>query len=145
MKNYNKIITIIIIIGLLIYPGFTLIGRVFGLRTYIYKTDDMSPTIQSGDKIIIYNRAYRHKEPKVGEIVALILPDNIKKIYVRRIVQKNNGNAFYVSADNKDGIDSKKWGNIPAFDIIGETIFVYRGHKCIYNKLLNKQRKPRWS
>jgi len=134
LKRYKKIITIIIIIGMLIYAGPTLLGRAFGLNALVFKTDDMFPTIKIGDKVIIYKRAYAHKLPAINDVVALTLPADPDKIYIRRIKQENANN-YYVSADNTSGKDSKEWGYIPTSNIIGEVVLIYTGYNCTYNKL----------
>ena len=137
VKRYNKLVIVIIVIIIFSFsPTITLIGRAFGLRAYTMRADDMSPTIENGDKVVIYKRAYRNTSPSVGDIVALVLPENKEKMYVGRIARKNKDNSYYVSSDNKTGRDSRVWGNIPRTDIIGEAVLIYRGRKCIYNKLL---------
>ena len=138
MKKRNRILTTISIIILFGGLGSTLIGRALGLRAYIFRTDDMYPTIKNGDRVIISKRAYKNIPPSVGDIVVFVLPENREKTYLRRITSETKEHSYYVSADNKSGKDSSDWGNIPKSDIIGEVILVYTGLRCSYNKLLDK-------
>ena len=135
----------------MIFGGFTLLVRLFGVRAYTYKTDDMAPTIMQGDKVIVRSEAYKQKNPLVDDIITLVLSDGSGKMYVRRIagvsgetmtVQNQNISVpqehYFVLADNKEGTDSRNWGSIPKENIRGEVILIYAGWKCKYNKFRKK-------
>lgn len=142
MLNVFLIFVLIIVFG-----GFTLITRFFGIRAYTYQTKDMEPIILKGNKVVVYNKAYLNKKPLLSDIVTLVPSENDSKLYVRRIVGlpeetieienqhiKVPKGYYYVSADNKDDSDSRNWGAIPAINIKGEVILIYSGRKCTYNK-----------
>lgn len=79
----------------------------------------MEPTIKTGSVIWVFRWAYFVKSPKLGDVVAFKRDD---KIFVKRIVSRQN-NGYLLEGDNKnDSLDSRKFGMIKKNEIIGKVI-----------------------
>lgn len=80
----------------------------------------MEPTLIDGNFALISNIPYLFVKPKVGNIIAFKVES---KIFIKRIA-KVNGEKYFVKGDNeRDSLDSVKFGWIDKKEIIGKVIF----------------------
>ena len=80
----------------------------------------MEPGISMGENVLVSSIPFLIFRPKIGDIIAF---KKEKKIFVKRIV-KASGEKYFVKGDNeKDSLDSTKFGWINKKEIIGKVIF----------------------
>lgn len=81
----------------------------------------MSPGIAESKEVLVSSIPYLLFEPKVGDIVAF---KKGKNIFIKRI-KKVKEDKYYLIGDNeKDSLDSRKFGSVYRKNIIGKVIRV---------------------
>jgi len=58
----------------------------FGFQVARVDGQSMAPTLQNHDRLIVNKLAYRVGDPKVGDIVMLLYPNDPEKTFVKRVV-----------------------------------------------------------
>lgn len=73
-----------------IFIGCAILGthaiRTLWAQAFRVPSGGMEPTLLAGDYFFVDKRAYRHREPRRGEVVAFQHPRNPRQSYVRRLV-----------------------------------------------------------
>ena len=88
---------------------------------YRISGDSMSPTLVSGDIVMVNRLVYLFHNPQKGDIVAVRDPRD-SKVLIKRII-KIEGKSSFVQGDNKNAsTDSRVFGMIEKSDIIGKVI-----------------------
>lgn len=80
----------------------------------------MEPEIRSGQKVIVSNLPYFFKKPKVNDIVAV---EYKKEVLIKRITRLNSNEVFIQGDNQKDSLDSKRFGFINRNKILGKVIY----------------------
>ena len=93
-------------------------------------TNSMRPLLTTNDVVVAakwFHIDLLHNGDLV--VVALPRPDGSKILTVRKIDQQTNTpvGQFYLSAASTNGIDSHQLGTLPAADIRGRVIRIFRG------------------
>ena len=76
----------------------------------------MIPFLNPGDEVIVW----KHSKPKIGD--ATVFKKN-NKFYIKRVKKIENGKYFVLGDNEKESIDSRKFGWIDKKDIIGKVIY----------------------
>ena len=86
------------------------------------KEKSMEPAIKEGSILFISRYHYLFRKPKVGEIIILRDPTNVKRFIIKR-VEETKGNKVFVVGDNRsESIDSRQFGWIEINNIIGKVL-----------------------
>ena len=94
-------------------------GFLFPIKKLKISGHSMEPILKNGDIVLINRLAYVFSSPKKGDIIAAKIN---KKVFIKRITKIDN-NKFFLCGDNqKDSLDSRKFGLISKKDIIGKVI-----------------------
>ena len=78
MKEWVEPIVIAVILALII--------RTFVVQAFKIPTGSMRPTLMEGDRILVNKFIYKFKEPKRGEVIVFISPEDKKKDFIKRLV-----------------------------------------------------------
>jgi nickel-type superoxide dismutase maturation protease len=90
---------------------------------YKISGNSMSPTLHSGQTILVNRLRYWFTIPKVNDIVAVNDPRD-GKVLIKRIT-KIEGKGYFVEGDNKKAsTDSRVFGMIERRDIVGKVILL---------------------
>jgi signal peptidase I len=82
----------------------------------------MSPTLHTGDIVLVNRLAFLFRDPHINDIVAVKDPRD-QKILIKRITNIVDGR-YFVTGDNKlHSTDSRKFGMLEKKDIVGKVIF----------------------
>lgn len=84
MKEWVEPIIIAVILALII--------RTFVVQAFKIPTGSMRPTLIEGDRILVNKFIYRFTQPKRGEIIVFISPEDKKKDFIKRLVGLPNEN-----------------------------------------------------
>jgi len=85
----------------------------------------MIPSYYEKDRVIVSSISYLFMKPKKGDVVIF---ERNKKNYIKRI-KYVKGNEFFLAGDNeKDSLDSRKFGLINRDQIKGKIIFKLQFH-----------------
>ena len=120
-----------------------LILRVFVIEGFIVRGDSMSPTILSGDYVLVNKLAYVFSEPQRGDVIVTYSRGGIR--LVKRVAGlpgeeikfdevKNNidpGEYFVLGDSMENSIDSRELGFIDRWDIKGKVFSVFRLYRFI--------------
>ncbi len=82
----------------------------------------MSPTLESGDELIIDPRAYRKEPPCVEDIVVARHPFRSDVKMVKRVTAVTENGRFHLQGDNPSSLessDSRSFGPLPISHILG--------------------------
>src|SRR3989338_5300584 len=69
-----------------------LIIRTFVVQAFKIPTGSMRPTLTEGDRILVNKFIYRFKEPKRGDVIVFISPEDKKKDFIKRLIGLPNDN-----------------------------------------------------
>lgn len=79
----------------------------------------MLSTLKEGQDVLVFNWAYLFIQPKVGDMVVV----KVGRKEVLKRIQKISDREYFVTGDNeKDSLDSRKFGPIDKSEIIGKVI-----------------------
>ena len=84
MKEWVEPIVIAIVLALII--------RTFVVQAFKIPTGSMRPTLIEGDRILVSKFIYKFKEPKRGDVIVFISPEDKKKDFIKRLVGLPNEN-----------------------------------------------------
>ncbi|PIV39209.1 MAG: signal peptidase I [Candidatus Omnitrophica bacterium CG02_land_8_20_14_3_00__42_8] len=84
MKEWIEPIIIAVILALII--------RTFVVQAFKIPTGSMRPTLIEGDRILVSKFIYKFREPKRGEVIVFISPEDKKKDFIKRLVGLPNEN-----------------------------------------------------
>jgi len=76
----------------------------------------MTPFLNPGDEVI----TWKYSKPKIGDVT--VFKKN-NKFYIKRVKKNENGKYFVLGDNEKESIDSRKFGWIDKKDIIGKVIY----------------------
>jgi len=80
----------------------------------------MEPALRQGQSVLASSIPYLVSKPKIGDIIFF---KKDEKIFIKR-VSKIDGDKYFVAGDNqKDSMDSRKFGWINKSDILGKVIY----------------------
>ena len=80
----------------------------------------MLPELQPGEEILFDPKAYRHKTPKVGDIVVARHPYQPIQIIKRVAVVLEDGSCFLTGDNLSSSTDSRSYGFVPLNKILGK-------------------------
>jgi signal peptidase I len=78
MKEWVEPIIIAIVLALII--------RTFVVQAFKIPTGSMRPTLIEGDRILVNKFIYRFTQPKRGDVIVFISPEDKKKDFIKRLV-----------------------------------------------------------
>ncbi len=84
MKEWVEPIVIAVVLALII--------RTFVVQAFKIPTGSMRPTLIEGDRIVVSKFIYKFKEPKRGDVIVFISPEDKKKDFIKRLVGLPNEN-----------------------------------------------------
>ncbi len=82
----------------------------------------MSPTLESGQNVLVNRLSYFVSKPKNKDVVAVKDPRD-KKVLIKRINKIEDGKYFVLGDNQKQSTDSRSFGWVSKNDIIGKVIF----------------------
>ncbi|MEK7534257.1 MAG: S26 family signal peptidase [Patescibacteria group bacterium] len=86
----------------------------------------MEPTIKNGQSVLASSLPYFFSKPKMGDIVVFRKNERVLMKRITKIDQSDDGKKYFVKGDNeKDSMDSKRFGWISKNDIIGKVIYTF--------------------
>lgn len=129
MKKFLKIVLATVLIFIVAFALFVVVVRsVFIVMPM--PTNSMQPLLTTND-VVVAKKRFDISSLHNGDLVVvnLSIPDGTKILTVRIIDQRTNTPAgqFYLSAADTNGIDSKFLGTLPAADIRGKVIHIFKG------------------
>lgn len=94
-------------------------------RRVVVRDESMLPTLLPGDRLLVDRRAYRHRPPRVGEVVVLFDPEDATRWLVKRVsLVDATGQTVEVRGDAAEmARDSRRFGPVPTRSVVGR---VYR-------------------
>nr|MBU1328917.1 signal peptidase I [Candidatus Omnitrophota bacterium] len=84
MKEWVEPIVIAVVLALII--------RTFVVQAFKIPTGSMRPTLIEGDRILVSKFIYKFREPKRGDVIVFISPEDKKKDFIKRLVGLPNEN-----------------------------------------------------
>lgn len=107
MKEWVEPIIIAVILALII--------RTFVVQAFKIPTGSMRTTLMEGDRILVNKFIYKFVQPKRGEVIVFISPEDKKKDFIKRLVglpneniRISNGTIFINNAPLEEGSILKK-------------------------------------
>lgn len=83
----------------------------------------MFPLLKTGDEVLVDARAYRKKQPAVGDIVLALHPQRPDFPIIKRITALSDDDSYFLSGDNpEESTDSRDFGTVTRKQIIGNVI-----------------------
>jgi hypothetical protein len=129
MKAFFKIAVRTVLILVVVFVFFVVVVRSFFIVLQM-PTSSMQPLITTND-VVVATKHFDVTSLHNGDLVVVALPlgDRDKILTVRKIEQQTNTPAgqFYLRALSTNGVDSKFLGTLPAADIRGKVIKIFRG------------------
>ena len=80
----------------------------------------MEPTLEAGEFVLVDRKA----EPRLGDLVTAIHPDDETVMVVKRFAARTDDGTCYLASDNPAGVDSRRWGPVPADRVQGRVTIV---------------------
>ena len=84
MKEWVEPIIIAVVLALII--------RTFVVQAFKIPTGSMRPTLIEGDRILVNKFIYKFTQPKRGDVIVFISPEDKKKDFIKRLVGLPNEN-----------------------------------------------------
>ena len=84
MKEWVEPIVIAVVLALII--------RTFVVQAFKIPTGSMRTTLMEGDRILVNKFIYRFAQPKRGDVIVFISPEDKKKDFIKRLVGLPNEN-----------------------------------------------------
>jgi signal peptidase I len=84
MKEWVEPIVIAVVLALII--------RTFVVQAFKIPTGSMRTTLMEGDRILVNKFIYRFTQPKRGDVIVFISPEDKKKDFIKRLVGLPNEN-----------------------------------------------------
>jgi len=78
MKEWVEPIIIAVVLALII--------RTFIVQAFKIPTGSMRPTLIEGDRILVNKFIYKFKEPKRGDMIVFLSPEDKKKDFIKRLI-----------------------------------------------------------
>ncbi|MDP2981198.1 MAG: signal peptidase I [Candidatus Omnitrophota bacterium] len=125
MKEWVEPIIIAVILALII--------RTFVVQAFKIPTGSMRPTLIEGDRILVNKFVYRFTQPKRGDVIVFISPEDKKKDFIKRLIglpneniEISNGTILVNSAPIEEGAVLKKqrYYNRGDFGMEGQNITI---------------------
>jgi signal peptidase I len=125
MKEWFEPIIIAVILALII--------RTFVVQAFKIPTGSMRPTLIEGDRILVNKFVYRFTQPKRGDVIVFISPEDKKKDFIKRLIglpneniEISNGTILVNSAPIEEGAVLKKqrYYNRGDFGMEGQNITI---------------------
>ncbi len=95
----------------------------------------MHPTLREGQRLLVWTRAYRRRDPRRGDVVVVTHPQRPLKL-VKRVVagpgddyegRTLGPDEFLVRGDNRSATtDGVHFGPLPRDRFVGKVLFSYR-------------------
>jgi len=125
MKEWVEPIVIAVILALII--------RTFVVQAFKIPTGSMRPTLIEGDRILVSKFIYKFKEPKRGDVIVFISPEDKKKDFIKRLVglpnekiQISNGTILVNNnpVEESSALKKQHYYNRGNFGVEGQSITV---------------------
>lgn len=85
----------------------------------------MQPGLRAGDEVLLDPGAYRHRAPRVGEIVLVLHPRSGEPI-LKRIARIEPGGLFLTGDNAASSTDSRTWGLFAPETVQGRVTSIYK-------------------
>ena len=108
----------------------------FVARPWLVAGPSMQPTLLDGERVLVDVLSYRHRDPRIGEVVLVEGPDGTR--LVKRVAPlpagaalpdprlwggPAGGRAFWLLGDNPaSSVDSRRFGAVPAERLRGRVV-----------------------
>ena len=79
----------------------------------------MEPTLKNGSAVLVSGIPFLFSKPSIGDIVAFKRND---KVIIKRIKKRVNDKYYLIGDNQRDSLDSKKFGWILVKDILGKVV-----------------------
>lgn len=63
-----------------------LLIRSFVVESFVVQGTSMEPTLHDGQRLLVNKFIYRLREPKTGDIVVFLYPNDTRKDYIKRVI-----------------------------------------------------------
>jgi signal peptidase I len=98
------------------------VRRLLPLRRFVVEDTSMRPTLQPGDRLVVFQWA----KPRLGDIVVFREPDRLLTFGVKRVASRAPNGQVVVHADNPNvSRDSREYGPVRDELIVGRVVFRY--------------------
>ena len=96
-------------------------------RRFAVVDDSMRPTLLPGDRVLVDPRAFRHRPPRVGEVVVLRDPQDPHRRLVKRVAtwDEGTGTLSVRGDDPARSRDSRSFGAVSYRSVVGLVWFRY--------------------
>ena len=113
---------------LLLCSAWLALGTRFVGRLWTVAGPSMQPTLEQGDRVIVDRWTFRHRAPRVGEVVVLLVPGQLGAAAVKRVTAVDtSGQTLEVLGDNRDlSLDSRSFGRVPRDQVLGRVVWRLR-------------------
>lgn len=80
----------------------------------------MFPLLRAGDEVLVDRRAFRRRQPRIGDIVIVQHPEQDDLKIIKRVTAVSPDDRYYVAGDNPAAsTDSRDFGPVPKALILG--------------------------
>ena len=80
----------------------------------------MEPALLAGDSVLVSSVPFLFVKPKMGDIIAF---KKEGKIFIKRIIKKDEKKYFVKGDNKKDSLDSRRFGWVERKEIVGKVIY----------------------
>jgi signal peptidase I len=84
----------------------------------------MVPTLTPGDRLVVETWTYRHRAPRVGEVVIATDPRAPSRELIKRVAAVEDGQVT-LRGDSARSTDSRRFGAVPVGDVRARAAFRY--------------------
>jgi len=125
MKEWVEPIIIAVILALII--------RTFVVQAFKIPTGSMRPTLMEGDRILVNKFVYKFTQPKRGDVIVFISPEDKKKDFIKRLIglpneniEISNGAILINSSPVEEGpvLNKRRYYNRGDFGMEGQNITI---------------------
>jgi nickel-type superoxide dismutase maturation protease len=89
---------------------------------FVVADTSMQPALRPGDRIVVN----RWLAARAGDIVVVRDPDNLKRMLVKRLAERNADGSLVILADNPNvSRDSRAFGPVPKSLLVGKVVWRY--------------------
>lgn len=90
-------------------------------RRVVVSGDSMAPAFVPGDRLVVW----RHKEVRVGDVVAVADPRDPSRLLVKRVAAVGPGGVELRGDHPEASTDSRHFGAVPPSAVLGTALYRY--------------------